>query len=232
MLNLMNRLWRDESGVILSAEIVIVGSLLVVGMITGLTCLQEAVNGELRDVAGAIGALDQSFSFSAHRKSGFNGQCCAYTAGSAFANCENQPAAGCHDIAGCRNTCLDAVIASPAECRPVENPGCCEGCGGAEAFSAEGCSGCGNAPCTSSAFSGATGVSGSRCLDTGVPGMKVTEWPAVPESDNATINSDAPLADACPTPGSGDISGCLPGCPTDESSGQRYHDVIIPDHVW
>ena len=96
MLNLLKALRQDENGVILSTEIVIIGSLLVIGMITGLTCLQKSVNGELQDVANAIGSLDQTYSFSGHRKSGFGGQCCAYTAGSAFNNCERNDD-GCGD---------------------------------------------------------------------------------------------------------------------------------------
>ena len=55
MMNLLKALRQDEYGVILSTEIVIIGSLLVIGLITGLTCLQKSVNGELQDLAGAIG---------------------------------------------------------------------------------------------------------------------------------------------------------------------------------
>ena len=54
MLNLLKQLRQDEDGVILSAEIVIVGSLLVVGLITGVSCLQRSVDGELRDLGNAI----------------------------------------------------------------------------------------------------------------------------------------------------------------------------------
>ena len=100
MLNLLKALRQDEHGVILSTEIVIVGSLLVIGLITGVACLQKSVNGELQDLAGAIGALDQSYSFSSFRKAATHGRCCAYTAGSSYSNCEND-SQKCGDIVGC-----------------------------------------------------------------------------------------------------------------------------------
>lgn len=169
MLKLLKALRQDEYGVILSTEIVIVGSLLVIGMITGLTCLQKSVNGELRDVANAVGALDQSYSFSSHRKNGgWNGHCCAWTAGSSFVNCE-QNQDRCGDISGCEGivplhggACNDctSTIGVPL------HGGSCGVCGGV----AGGCNSC---------ASGTFGrTDGSYFRETGVPGMKVTEWPS------------------------------------------------------
>lgn len=60
----MNSLWNDESGVILSAEIVLVGTILVLGMIVGLVELQAAIVYELTDLSDAFGNIDQSFSTS------------------------------------------------------------------------------------------------------------------------------------------------------------------------
>ena len=60
-------LWNDESGVILSAEIVLIGTILVLGMIVGLVELQCAVVAELSDLSSAVGNLDQSY-----RTSGFS----------------------------------------------------------------------------------------------------------------------------------------------------------------
>lgn len=54
-------LWNDESGVILSAEIVLIGTILVLGMIVGLVELQCAIVAELSDISSAIGNLDQSY---------------------------------------------------------------------------------------------------------------------------------------------------------------------------
>jgi Flp pilus assembly pilin Flp len=58
---MLKTLWNDESGVILSAEIVLVATILVLGMIVGLVELQTAVVTELNDVADAFGDLNQSY---------------------------------------------------------------------------------------------------------------------------------------------------------------------------
>ena len=57
---LMN-LFHDESGVIISAELVLVLTIAVLAMIVGLTEVAVAVNTELNDVSNAIGALNQSY---------------------------------------------------------------------------------------------------------------------------------------------------------------------------
>ncbi len=61
---MMKSLWNDESGVILSAEIVLIGTILVLGMIVGLVELQCAVIAELSDLSSAFGNFDQSFQIS------------------------------------------------------------------------------------------------------------------------------------------------------------------------
>jgi Flp pilus assembly pilin Flp len=55
------RLWNDETGAILSLEIVLVGTILGIGIITGLSSLRDAVITELADVGAAISWLDQSY---------------------------------------------------------------------------------------------------------------------------------------------------------------------------
>ncbi|MCX7398067.1 MAG: hypothetical protein NT138_10385 [Planctomycetales bacterium] len=182
MLNLLKALRQDEHGVILSTEIVIVGSLLVIGLITGVACLQKSVNGELQDLAGAIGALDQSYSFSSFRKAGTLGRCCAYTAGSSYSNCEND-SQKCGDIVGCTEVrqvqvsacgdCSGASTTGCSSCGSIANSGTYETapCGTAPCGSAP----CGKAPCGS--------VNGARVIGTGVPGMKVTEYPLSPRAE-------------------------------------------------
>ena len=77
-MNLFAKLWRDEAGVLLSAEAVVVGTVAVVGLTTGLTVVAKSVNEELQDVAFAIRSLDQSYSIPAIEG------CGARTAGSSF----------------------------------------------------------------------------------------------------------------------------------------------------
>ena len=58
---MIKTLWNDEAGVILSAELVLVGTILVVGMIVGLTELSFNVNEELEDIGSAIGGINQTY---------------------------------------------------------------------------------------------------------------------------------------------------------------------------
>ncbi len=58
---MLQKIWNDEAGAILSAEVVLVGTILVIGVLTGLTSLRDAVVTELADVGEAIGSLDQSY---------------------------------------------------------------------------------------------------------------------------------------------------------------------------
>jgi Flp pilus assembly pilin Flp len=62
MLKSLKRLWIDEAGAIVSAEIVLVSTILVLGMITGLTSLRDGVITELADVGAAIGSVSQAYS--------------------------------------------------------------------------------------------------------------------------------------------------------------------------
>lgn len=55
------KLWNDEDGVILSAELVLIGTILVMGLIVGLANLQDAVVGELNSLGNAIGGSSQSY---------------------------------------------------------------------------------------------------------------------------------------------------------------------------
>jgi hypothetical protein len=61
----MNRLWNDEAGFIVSMELMIIATILVLGMIVGLAAIREQLVQELADVAEAISEFDQSFSYSA-----------------------------------------------------------------------------------------------------------------------------------------------------------------------
>ena len=77
-MHLFSRLWKDEHGILLSAEAVVVGTVAVVGLTAGLSVVTKSVNEELQDVAFAIRSLDQSYSIPAQES------CGAMTAGSSF----------------------------------------------------------------------------------------------------------------------------------------------------
>ncbi len=183
MLKLLKALRQDEYGVILSAEIVIVGTLLVLGVMTGMVCLQKSVNGELGDLAKAIDCMDQSYSFSGYRKAGAYGAygnswgCGAFTAGSAFRNNE------------CNTACTNDIVGCEGQNLQHGNCGSCVSCGSQ-------CGSCGvqsgtGGVCSSCGHIGAAVYHNSNrpnCVSTGVPRMKVTEYPGtdnVPRTSNA-----------------------------------------------
>lgn len=65
MTKLAIRFWNDQDGALVSAEIMLVATILVLGMIVGLKSVRDSVVSELADVAQALGNIDQSFSYSA-----------------------------------------------------------------------------------------------------------------------------------------------------------------------
>jgi Flp pilus assembly pilin Flp len=60
---MMKKLWMDEGGATLSAELALIGTILVIGMVVGLSAVQDAVVAELADLGQAIANLDQSYSY-------------------------------------------------------------------------------------------------------------------------------------------------------------------------
>jgi len=64
MLRLAYSLWHDIDGAIISAEVVLVATILVIGLVPGLTALRDTVIVELADVAQAIANVNQSYSYS------------------------------------------------------------------------------------------------------------------------------------------------------------------------
>jgi Flp pilus assembly pilin Flp len=60
---MLKRLWNDEGGAIISAELVLVATILVIGMIVGLKSVRDAVVSELADVGQAISQINQSYRY-------------------------------------------------------------------------------------------------------------------------------------------------------------------------
>ncbi|MGH7128876.1 MAG: Flp family type IVb pilin [Planctomycetaceae bacterium] len=57
----LRRLWNDERGFVVSAELALVATVAVMAIVVGLTSVASSVNRELNDVSNAFGALDQTF---------------------------------------------------------------------------------------------------------------------------------------------------------------------------
>jgi len=62
MVNTVKRLIRDEQGFVVSAELVLVATVAVIGLLVGLAAVRDGVVSELSDVAGAVQDANQSFS--------------------------------------------------------------------------------------------------------------------------------------------------------------------------
>jgi len=80
---MLMKLWNDEAGLIVSAELALVLTIGVLAMVVGLSEVAVAVNTELNDISNAIGALNQSYSYTGFvAKDGYKGK--SSVAGSSF----------------------------------------------------------------------------------------------------------------------------------------------------
>lgn len=70
MMHTLKRLWNDEVGFVISAELVLVMTIGVLAMVVGLHSVAKSVAMELNDVANAIGTVDQSYSYNGLGKAG------------------------------------------------------------------------------------------------------------------------------------------------------------------
>ena len=55
---MFKRLWRDCCGAVVSPEIAVVGAILIIGVIVGLSALKVALITEVRDVSEAVHEID------------------------------------------------------------------------------------------------------------------------------------------------------------------------------
>lgn len=62
MKNMMKAFVADEQGFVVSAELVLVATVAVIGLLVGLAAVRDGVVSELSDVAGAVQDANQSFS--------------------------------------------------------------------------------------------------------------------------------------------------------------------------
>ena len=83
-MNLLNTLRNDEHGFVVSAELVLVGTILVLGMIVGLSELSFNVNQELEDLGSAVGGINQTYYYT--MSSGRKGE----SVGSTFLDFEDE----------------------------------------------------------------------------------------------------------------------------------------------
>jgi len=63
-MSLIKRLWNDEAGFVVSAELILIATIAVLGLIVALDTVRNAITSELSDVAGAIQNVNQSYAWS------------------------------------------------------------------------------------------------------------------------------------------------------------------------
>ena len=83
MRRMMLNLWNDDLGLILKVELIFVLTIVVIGCLTSLVALRQAVISEAVETAQAILALNQSYSFSGQSN------CESSTAGSSASDTTN-----------------------------------------------------------------------------------------------------------------------------------------------
>ena len=73
-MQLLRQLWNEDAGFVLSSEAIIMLTMLICAAVVGYQAVRIAVLTELLDIAEAIAALDQSYSYA-----GFTGHAAACT---------------------------------------------------------------------------------------------------------------------------------------------------------
>ena len=61
---MFSEIFYDESGFVVSTELILVTVILVIGIVVGQTTLRDQVVTEIADTADAVSALDQSYMYS------------------------------------------------------------------------------------------------------------------------------------------------------------------------
>jgi hypothetical protein len=106
MRELMLKVWQDDCGALIATEWVFVATILVLGSITGLVAVRQAVLVELIDMANAVMALNQTYSFTGQSN------CQSSTAGSSFQDLNSSIFNG-HQAA--EETSLAGVLQQPCD---------------------------------------------------------------------------------------------------------------------
>ena len=107
---MLRNFWKDESGFLVSTELVFIATICVIGLVTGLVEVQSAVIGELNDVGEAVGSLNQSFFISGHSSRATLSDCFkAITFGSKFEDHAEE----------CDGNLISLMCTAQPECTPL-----------------------------------------------------------------------------------------------------------------
>jgi len=81
---MLKNFWMDDTGAIVSIEMIIIITIAVLALIVGWAEVAAAVNSELDDISNAVGKLNQSYFFVGHAGFKIGGADKAYFLGSRF----------------------------------------------------------------------------------------------------------------------------------------------------
>lgn len=81
---MLNSFFNDETGAIVSIEIVLIITIAVLALVVGWSEVAKAVNTELNDISNAIGALNQSYVFTGYKNTSANTKATSSYGGSIF----------------------------------------------------------------------------------------------------------------------------------------------------
>ena len=59
----LRKLWNDDRGFVVSTELVLLATVLVVGLLVGMVSLRDGVVSELADVTQAVQSVNQSYGY-------------------------------------------------------------------------------------------------------------------------------------------------------------------------
>jgi hypothetical protein len=118
MNSLLLNLLEDEAGFILSAELIVIATVLVLGMTTALVAVRDSVTAELTDVAGSLRNLDQSYYYSGIRGCRKGNTFSSWTAGSAFNDAYLRTNGPVQDLCG-HDIILGSEAPAPGSCKPL-----------------------------------------------------------------------------------------------------------------
>lgn len=100
---IMRKLMQDEAGFVITAELVLVLTIAVLGMVVGLTAVRDAITNEMNDLSHAFGAVNQTYNVVGIRKEKLTGKPHASAAGFGFNDasddCDCKPIRY-HDVCG------------------------------------------------------------------------------------------------------------------------------------
>ena len=65
---MLGNFFKEEAGFVISTELVLVGTIVVMGLIVGLTEIQHAIVTELNDISEATGEMNQGYMYSGFSK--------------------------------------------------------------------------------------------------------------------------------------------------------------------